>query len=197
LQVRFGNAGVTTGRFVVNSTVGVIGLFDFARCEGLHYHNADFGQTLALYGIDSGPYLMLPVFGPSNVRDLLGDLVDGFFHPARYLLGPPQLLTYGGGAGLATRERHYLELNELEKSAIDFYAALRNAYYQARKAEIEEGVQRDLVAPPRPELEAPCSRTLSGQPERHIGPPPALGLPADPISRWSRRAARRSSSRDL
>lgn len=194
LQVRMEDMAETAGRFVVNSTVGVFGLFDVARCEGLEHHHADFGQTLANYHVGSGPYLVVPLLGPSNVRDLSGDVVDGLLHPARYFLGPAQQLTFGSGAGLATREKHYQALSALEETAVDFYAALRNAYYQARTAEIEEGVDRDLVVPPRPEADAPCARTLDGRSGRAIGPPPARGLPVDPVSRWSlsRRAKQRS-----
>ena len=184
LQLRFRHAGGTAVRFVVNSSVGVVGLFDFARCEGFVHHHADFGQTLAGYGIPSGPYLIVPIFGPSNVRDGFGNLVDGFLHPARYFLGPAQQLTFGSGAGLAAREKHYKALNELEKSTIDFYAALRNAFYQARIAEIEEGVDRDIVVPPQAESDAPCTPTLDSAEERHVGGPVPRGLPADPVSRW-------------
>ncbi len=185
LQLRLRDAATTAGRFAVNTAVGLGGLFDYARCWGWKRHTADFGQTLAHYGVGSGPYLILPLFGPSTARDAFGDLVDGLLHPARYILGPAQQLTYGSGAGLATRERHYQALNELEASAVDFYAALRNAYYQARMAEIRERTDRDLVVPVREESNGPCARTLDGLPERRIGPPPARGLAGDPVSRWS------------
>jgi phospholipid-binding lipoprotein MlaA len=192
LQFRFRHAGGTAARFIVNTGTGPMGLYDFARCNGLVHHHADFGQTLASWGIPSGPYLILPVFGPSNVRDGFGDLVDGLLHPARYFLGPAQQLTFGSGAGLATREKHYKALNELEKSTIDFYAALRNAYYQARMAEIVEGVDRDIVVPPHAETDAPCSATLDGAKERVIGGPVQHGLPADPVSRWRPTSVSRS-----
>jgi phospholipid-binding lipoprotein MlaA len=183
LQFRFQHAGGTLLRFFVNSTVGVAGAFDFARCNGFVHHHADMGQTLASYHIPSGPYLILPLFGPSNVRDGFGDLVDGLLHPARYFLGPAQQLTFGSGAGLATREKHYKALNELEKSTIDFYAALRNAYYQARMAEIKEGVDRDIVVPPGAEADAPCTPTFDGAERRHM-PPVSRMPPQAPVSRW-------------
>jgi phospholipid-binding lipoprotein MlaA len=192
LQFRLGDAGETVLRFGVNTTVGVFGLFDFARCEGLEHHHADFGQTLASYHIGSGPYLIVPLLGPSTVRDLFGDFVDALLHPARYFLGPTQQLTFGGGAGLAAREKHYQALDELENTAVDFYAALRNAFYQARTAEIEQGVDRDVVAAEGVDADATCARTVDGKRERTIGPPPARGLPADPVSRWSPRAAGQS-----
>lgn len=180
LQVHPRAAGRTVVRFVVNTTVGVGGAFDFARCGEIYRHNADFGQTLASYGVGSGPYLVLPIFGPSNMRDAFGDVVDGLFHPAVYLLGPLQQITYGGSLGLATREEHYHSLDALEKSAVDFYAALRNAYYQVRIAEIEDGTKSTL-RPPDDDYDGPCRRTLSGQ-EEPIRK--ARGLPSDPVSRW-------------
>lgn len=186
LQWRFRDAGVAVVRFAANTTTGVGGLFDFARCGGLERRHADFGQTLAFYHVPSGPYLVLPLFGPSTARDAVGDVVDGLLHPARYVLGPIQQLTYGGGAGLSTREAYYLSLSELKKSSVDFYAALRNAYYQARIAEIERK-ESYLIATGKVEEErGRCPRTLEGHRERVIGPPPALGRAASPVSRWRR-----------
>jgi phospholipid-binding lipoprotein MlaA len=180
LQAHPRAAGRTAIRFFVNTTVGLGGAFDFARCEGVYRRNADFGQTLANYGVGSGPYLVLPVFGPSNARDAFGDLVDGLLHPAVYLLGPLQRLTYGGSLGIAIREEHYHSLDALEKSAVDFYAALRNAYYQVRIAEIEDGT-RSKGPPNDDAYDAPCGRTLSGQDEPIRK---ARGLPTNPVSRW-------------
>ncbi|HPG27921.1 MAG TPA: MlaA family lipoprotein, partial [Myxococcota bacterium] len=106
-------------------------------------HESDFGQTLALAGTPSGPYLLLPILGPSNVRDGFGVFVDGFFQPTYYILGPSNLiigpteiLLYGGGSGISALDRHYLELKALEDSSIDFYAAMRSGYYQDRVGEI-------------------------------------------------------------
>ena len=139
LQLEWKDATVTTGRFLVNTTAGVVGLFDVAAKIGLEPHESDFGQTLALAGVPSGPYLVLPVLGPANVRDGTGTIVDGFFQPTYYIIGPADLLVgpteillYSGSSGLSTRDRHYLELKALEDSSVDFYAALRNGYYQQR-----------------------------------------------------------------
>ncbi len=139
LQLEWKDASITTGRFLVNSTVGVVGLFDVAAKIGLEPHESDFGQTLALAGVPSGPYLVIPVLGPANVRDGTGTIVDGFFQPTYYIIGPADLLVgpteillYSGSSGLSTRDRHYLELKALEDSSVDFYAALRSGYYQQR-----------------------------------------------------------------
>jgi phospholipid-binding lipoprotein MlaA len=141
LQFRVVEAASTLTRFVINSSIGVVGLFDPAagyfevyRIEG------DFGQTLARYGTPSGPFLMLPVFGPSTVRDVFGDVVDILADPVSYLLGPVRwwTLALGGGEGLTTREAHFEDLQALEEGSVDFYSALRSAYLQSRDAMVRE-----------------------------------------------------------
>jgi phospholipid-binding lipoprotein MlaA len=183
LQVHPRSTGRTAVRLIVNSTVGVAGLFDFARCNGYYRHGADFGQTLWHYGVGSGPYFVLPVFGPSNLRDAFGDLVDGLLHPALYLLGPAEQLTYGSGYGLAAREEHYKSLEALEDSAVDFYAALRNAYYQVRQAELTAGTNPGR--PKEDEYDGRCTRTLSSDPGVAPDAPRGGGYVA-PVSRWNR-----------
>jgi phospholipid-binding lipoprotein MlaA len=139
LQLEWKDAGVTTARLVINTTIGLLGLFDVAAKWGLEGHESDFGQTLALAGTPSGPYLVLPVLGPSNLRDAIGTGIDGFFQPTYYILGPSTLLTgpaeiliYSGSSGISTRDQHFLELKSLEESSVDFYAAMRSGYYQNR-----------------------------------------------------------------
>ena len=140
LQREWKDAGVTVARFAVNTTCGVAGVFDPAKSWGLQPHSSDFGQTLALAGVPSGAYLVLPVLGPTTVRDGFGNVVDLLFRPMTYLLGPIDQLFFstiqGGSAGLAARDEHSKELQMLEASSIDYYAALRNAFYQNRTAEI-------------------------------------------------------------
>jgi phospholipid-binding lipoprotein MlaA len=143
LQLEWEDATVSTTRLVLNTTIGIAGLFDVAAKIGLEGHNSDFGQTLALAGVPSGPYLVVPVLGPSNVRDGLGTVIDGFFQPTYYiigpanlLIGPTEILLYTGTSGISTRDRHYLALKALEDSSVDFYATLRSGYYQQRIEEI-------------------------------------------------------------
>jgi len=146
LQLRPLDAGVTAARFVVNTTAGVVGLFDVAERIGLEGHHADFGQTLALAGVPSGPYLVLPVFGPTTARDGVGTLVDFVFEPTTYILAPGAQLVFTSilrtGTGFSTWETQSDALHALQASSIDFYAALRNAYFQNRVAEIERPPQR-------------------------------------------------------
>ncbi|RMF22314.1 MAG: VacJ family lipoprotein [Deltaproteobacteria bacterium] len=138
LQLRPRCAGVTLARIVTNTTVGIGGLFDPARRWGLERHRADFGQTVARIGVGSGPYLVLPLLGPTTLRDGTATLVDAAFNPAFWVLGPAQQLTYGGGAGLAARDANFEALMALANSSIDYYAALRNGYYQSRIGQIEQ-----------------------------------------------------------
>jgi phospholipid-binding lipoprotein MlaA len=140
LQLAPRDAGTTAARFAVNTTVGVVGLFDVAERMGLEAHSSDFGQTLALYGVPSGAFLVLPVLGPTNVRDGTGFLVDVLFHPMSYILTPGATVVYAsiqeGTAGFTARAAHGDELKALEASSMDYYAALRSAFYQNRMAEI-------------------------------------------------------------
>ncbi|MEZ4334663.1 MAG: VacJ family lipoprotein [Myxococcota bacterium] len=149
LQLEWKDAGITATRLVVNTTVGLAGLFDVAEMLGMPGHESDFGQTLALAGTPSGPYLILPVLGPSDLRDGFGVLIDGFFQPTYYILGPMNvtlgpvimqspgaILIYGGSSGLTLRDRNFAKLKDLESSSVDFYAALRSGFYQDRVAQI-------------------------------------------------------------
>jgi phospholipid-binding lipoprotein MlaA len=142
LQLAPLDALITLQRFGINTTIGLAGLFDPATRLGLPGSHTDFGQTLAIYGVSSGPYLILPVLGPTTVRDGSGYVVDFMFQPTTYFLPGFTLFIYAaihqGGAGLAAREAHAGELQALEASSVDFYAALRSAYYQNRVASIAE-----------------------------------------------------------
>lgn len=140
LQREWGDACVTTERFAINSTIGLAGLFDPAAALGMERHHSDFGQTLALFGVGSGPYLVLPFFGPSNARDSSGTVVDFFLQPMLYILPFAQLFVYEGSlglsSGLAARDAYSEGIAALRSSSVDYYSALRNAYYQTRTAEV-------------------------------------------------------------
>ena len=139
LQFEAGDAAVTTARFVVNSTVGVLGLFEVADEIGLDYHPADFGQTLHAYGSVPGPYLVLPLLGPSTLRDGIGIGVDTFIDPFTYLLDFKTRMIVLGGKAVVRREELLKPLDELREGAIDYYAALRSAYFQNRAVELNKG----------------------------------------------------------
>jgi len=142
LQREWGDACVTAERFTINSTLGVGGLFDPAASLGMERHSSDFGQTLALAGIGSGPYLIMPLFGPSNVRDASGTLVDFLMQPTLYFLPIATLFIFEGSLGLSTglsaRDTYSEGLAALRSSSVDYYSALHNAFYQTRMAQIWE-----------------------------------------------------------
>lgn len=144
-QFEFERAGITLGRFVINSTVGILGFIDVAEDLGLPEHDEDFGQTLAVWGVDSGPYLMLPLLGPSNPRDTAGRVVDFFLDPIGYFMQGSddddwELATarYArqGLEVIALREGLLDLTDELRAQSIDYYAAVRAAYRQRRASEI-------------------------------------------------------------
>jgi phospholipid-binding lipoprotein MlaA len=146
LQLRFDEAGRTLGRFVLNSTVGMAGLFDAGIEAGWEYHDSDFGETLALYGAPTGPYIVIPIFGPTTLRDGLGDVIDRLFEPLTYVLGIGIVSSsiqaaVGTGMGITTYEAHVDDLAELKRSSIDYYSALRSVYLQTRQAEIREVIE--------------------------------------------------------
>jgi phospholipid-binding lipoprotein MlaA len=149
LQTRFVDAAETLGAFVMNSTFGLLGVFDAGGAVNLQARPADFGQTLGFYGVGAGPYLMIPVFGPTTVRDGVGGVVDFFMHPLTYFLGAPILAVGYGSAGVARREEVADQLEALQDSSVDYYSVLRSAYLQAREQSIAECRRRsgnDAVA---------------------------------------------------
>jgi phospholipid-binding lipoprotein MlaA len=140
LQGETDRAGVTIGRFVINTTIGIGGIMDRARDFGLIGHTEDFGQTLAVWGLPEGPYLFVPVLGPSNPRDLAGAAVDLAAQPLTWVTGNDTveavLITRTALTVLDTREGLIEPLDALRQGSLDPYAALRSAYRQRRAAEI-------------------------------------------------------------
>jgi len=143
LQGDFHSADITAGRFIANSTFGIGGLFDLASDSGLEEQSGDFGQTLYQYGVGPGPYLVLPLLGPSNPRDAIGMGVDSYADPFDWLaihFGHRGAVWYRFLAeGVDTRSRHIEDLDELQKNSIDFYASLRSLWRQHRASELRHG----------------------------------------------------------
>jgi phospholipid-binding lipoprotein MlaA len=143
LQGEAERAGDTVMRFLINTTVGVAGFRDQAADWGFEPHEEDFGQTLATWGVGEGPYIMLPLFGPSNPRDAIGKVVDFFLDPINWWAENsdndwvPLTRTIIGG--IDTRDQLWDVLDDLEKSSIDFYAAIRSLYRQRRNDDISNG----------------------------------------------------------
>ena len=146
LQGQFKTAGVNSGRFLVNTTVGVLGIFDVAKKIGFSkYEKEDYGQTLAVWGMGPGCYLVLPVLGPSTVRDTAGSFVnalggDPYYNASTHgnneFLTTSQFVTTKILAGVDFRAKNLETIDNLEKNSLDFYASVRSLYLQDRQRKI-------------------------------------------------------------
>ncbi len=138
-QGKMERAGTSFMRFTVNSTVGVVGIFDVATDWGLERAPEDFGQTLASWGVGGEPYLVLPLLGPSNPRDAVGFGVDWVADPVGHLMPAEGGVARGVLSGVSQRAEHIENLETLERTSVDFYAALRELYKQYRENAIRDG----------------------------------------------------------
>jgi len=139
-QLKFKKAGTEFGRLLVNSTLGIGGLFDPADAWfGWHAPSPeDFGQTLASYGVGEGFPLVLPFLGPSNLRDGFGLIPDGFMIPIYYITETPGDVAIWVGSGMNYTSLHIGEYESLKGDALDAYTLFRDAYQQNRLKKIEE-----------------------------------------------------------
>lgn len=142
LQGEFERAGVAAVRFGLNTTVGLGGILDPASGLGFERHDEDFGQTLAVWGVDSGPYLFVPLMGPTTVRDAGGRVVDTALDPITYARGEAAetfRIVRPIVAGIATRELLLETLDDIEASTLDPYVAIRASYGLLRESAIQNG----------------------------------------------------------
>lgn len=137
LQGEFVRAAETVGRFVMNSTFGVLGIMDVAEHAGIRQHKEDFGQTLAVWGLPEGPYIMLPLLGPTNPRDGIGMGVDSVIDPVGWYAPTWADVTRTVVSGVGTREQYLDILDEVERSSLDYYASIRSMYRQNRVKQIK------------------------------------------------------------
>lgn len=154
LQGKFEQALEHTGRFLVNTTVGIVGLVDVAEDIGLPDHEEDFGTALAYHGVPAGPYLVLPILGPSNVRDGVGRIVDGFLDPIGWIyyssassgvkLGVSA--TALGVKLVSTRAGLLQAVETAKESSLDYYLFTQGAYYQYRHGVITDGAEMNELA---------------------------------------------------
>ncbi|MBB1076284.1 VacJ family lipoprotein [Rhodoferax sp. 4810] len=138
LQFKLARASTDLGRVAVNSTVGVAGIFDVATNLGVPSYKEDLGQTFGYWGMGTGPYLVLPVLGPSNVRDSIGFAIGTQLHPLTYL----DSNWHWGGVALHTVDRRADLLSAdavFDSAALDRYSFLRDAYLQRRKTLVYDG----------------------------------------------------------
>jgi len=185
LQLKIADGVGDLMRIVINSVFGVGGLFDVATLAKLPKHDQDFGLTLGHYGVPSGPYLVLPLFGPSTVRDGAGLLADHFINPITYV--DPAGLSWGmyGLNVISTRANLLDASNLIEGAALDRYSFMRNAYLQRRRYLLSGGAaapQYDNGEAPLPkydedETTAPAPATAPGQatPATPTAPTPPAG----------------------
>lgn len=193
LQLRPKRAVKTFARFLINSTAGIGGLLDLAKDDGLPRRTNGFGNTLARYGVGPGPYIFLPFFGPSTLRDLTAGQADSFVLPLA--IGNPFdrlefQLPRGGVTGLDLRIETDGQLKALLDGATDPYATLRSVYLQNRAAEVAEvrgdGAAQPLLDDPLPDPEPdappatppqasadPAAATTPAAPATPEAPPPA------------------------
>jgi phospholipid-binding lipoprotein MlaA len=135
----------TLGRFMLNTIMGVGGLVDVGGMLGMpERHEEDFGQTLAVYGVGPGPYLVLPLLGPTNPRDTFGFVVDFAFDPLTYVAPRDIALARFGTDLLTFREQNIEAIDELKRTSIDLYAATRTLSRQLRESEIRNGAPPPL-----------------------------------------------------
>lgn len=174
LQGEFERALTTFGRAFINTTLGIFGLADVASELGIEQHDEDFGQTLAVYGMGEGFYLVLPIFGPSSPRDAIGKLViDSYLDPLGLWLDNTDRenieYTLTGAEGLDEYAGIVDELNQVKKTSVDYYAAVRSLYRQKRKSEIRNGSILEL--PPIPDLSYGIVPEDFNQPLAGVNPP--------------------------
>jgi phospholipid-binding lipoprotein MlaA len=141
LQGRLPSAGIELARFVLNTTVGVTGLFDPASRLGLDKSDADSGETFAVYGVKPGPYLVLPLLPPLDVRDAVGFAADSFMDPLSWFITPIGA-DFGRAAAQRINERadNMKLYDDVEDTSLDLYAAVRNGYLQRRRKAIRDAI---------------------------------------------------------
>ncbi len=174
LQGEVGRAGVTAARFALNTTIGIGGVFDPAERAGLERHDEDFGQTLAVWGVDSGPYVFVPLMGPTTVRDAFGRVVDTAFDPLTWT-GGDDAATFRavrtGMTALSTREQLLDPVADVRAASVDPYASFRSSYGLLRESAIQNGRSDVQDLPefddmqdiePAPDAETPDSIEATG-----------------------------------
>lgn len=177
LQAEPARAGSTFGRFTGNTLFGVGGFAAPVTCEGgdkgcIPHHGEDFGQTMAVYGVPAGPYLMLPVLGPHSTRHAVGRAVDSVIDPVGLAMDSDFRRGFTIGTNIAKaidfRARNFDSLDEIERDSIDFYATVRSLYRQRRAKAISNGQVDETADIPRISL-----LDEDNEPERETGAAPA------------------------
>lgn len=189
LQGKMRAAGHDSARFLMNSTLGLGGLFDPASAAGLELNDEDIGQTLGKWGMKPGPYLMLPFVGPSTFRDTVGKLADQFTYPLYYLEDDSTRIIIRG-VNLIDIRAGLLDLDEQINRSYDRYAFIRNAWLQRREFQVTDGavdesedLEKGMEEEPPPEETPPAGTAPpadSAPPPGSAAPPPADAVPETP-----------------
>lgn len=165
LQGEFSKAGTTLSRFFVNSTIGVAGMFEVANGFNLKRQTGDFGQTLNTWKVGAGPYLVLPLLGPSNIRDAIGLGIDSLMSPWKYIVAYGDITTQDSfmiadtaASAMSRREANIEGLDALREGSLDFYAQMRSVYRQYRAKQL--GVTLASEAPVFEDYDAENSTPL-------------------------------------
>jgi len=143
LQGDWDGAENAAARFFINSIAGLGGFIDIADYNGYAFEDEDFGQTLAVWGVGEGPYLVLPLLGPSNVRDTVGTIVDSQADPFNIIAGQAEdgiwfLVGRGVLSAIDARARNLDTIADIRENSLDYYASVRTIYQQFRNAQIRE-----------------------------------------------------------
>jgi phospholipid-binding lipoprotein MlaA len=172
LQLAPLDSAKTLSRFTINTTIGVLGFFDPATPLGVSAVETDFGETLAVYAVPSGSYVVIPILGPSTARDVFGEIVDAFLHPAVWFASPAQQVVLRTSGGISAYDVEKERLDALRATSVDFYAAIRGAYLMDRDALVDarvagrwwrEDEEPDAaLAAPAPEDAEPGSEPVPG-----------------------------------
>jgi phospholipid-binding lipoprotein MlaA len=171
LQGKISQAGSDVARLAINSTVGVLGLFDFATGWGYEKHEEDFGQTLGYWGLGDGPYIVLPILGPSNVRDTVGWVGDFYAWPVTYIEHDRTRRIVVITRIISGRAELLATSSILETAALDPYAFVRDAYLQRRRNLVYDGKpplddeDPDPEAKPKPKPDAAPKSADAPKPE--------------------------------
>jgi phospholipid-binding lipoprotein MlaA len=177
LQAHFKDAGRTFARFTLNSTIGVAGFVDIAGRWGVPYHDNDLGVTLGVWGVGPGPYLVVPVIGPSDPRDLAGNVAEGYGDPWNRVASDQGYVwttfVRALASGIDLCARNIKTLADLERTSLDYYAAIRALYLQRRAALIRH--EKNL--PPNPALTL-LAPSAAGAGPAQPAPAPAVLLTA-------------------
>lgn len=162
VQLKFTQAGIHTGRFVVNTTLGGLGFVDVAKSFGMDHHPEDFGTALGYHGVPEGAYIVIPILGPSNVRDVFGRVVDVFLNPIQYITvvsddGEPVQIGLTALDAVDQRSRLLDAVDSAKETSLDYYSFVKNSYHQIRQNEIydndppEEDESEEPSAPAAPQ----------------------------------------------